>query len=81
VRNLAAREGREVEVPKVRNPFTEEPPTFLQQMFYGSMVLACAPPPPVVIPGDLKSYEALEAWREKNAQLFASFMAPLPSAN
>jgi predicted GIY-YIG superfamily endonuclease len=82
VRNLATREGREIEIPKVRNPFTEEPPTFLQKVFYGSMFLAATPPPPAIVPGDPKSYEAFEAWRVKNEQLFASFMAsPAQSAN
>jgi len=75
VRNLAAREGREIELPRVRNPFMQEPPSFLQKVFYGSMFLACTPPPPVVIPGNSKSYETLDAWREKNEQLFAAFMA------
>jgi predicted GIY-YIG superfamily endonuclease len=77
VRNLAAREGREIELPKVRNPFTEDPPTFLQKVFYGSMFLASMPPPPAIVPGDPQSYEAFEAWRAKNEQLYASFMAPL----
>ena len=82
VRNLAAREGREIELPKVRNPFIEDPPTFLQKVFYGSMFLASMPPPPAIVPGDPKSYEAFEAWRAKNEQLYASFMAPLAqSAN
>jgi predicted GIY-YIG superfamily endonuclease len=82
VRNLVAREGHEIEFPKVRNPFTEEPPTFLQKVFYSSMFLAAAPPPPAIVPGDPKSYESFEAWREKNEQLLASFMAPqAPSAN
>src|SRR6516165_3941747 len=82
VRNLAAREGLDIELPKVRNPFIEEPPTLLQKVFYGSMFLAAAPPPPAIVPGDPESYESFEAWREKNEQLLASFMAPqAPSAN
>lgn len=73
---LAERQGIEHELPKVTNPFTEQPPSTAATVFYSALAVACMPPPPIVRQGDPKSAEACLAWHKNMAALTAPMAAP-----
>jgi len=75
-RTLALRQGIEQESPRVANPFTENPLGTPAKLFYTMLVMACAPPPPRIVPGDPESMAALDAWQKAMAPAAALWAAP-----
>jgi hypothetical protein len=63
-RTLAELQGIEQESPKVPCPFTEERPGTLGKLFWTTMALAYAPPPPPIVLDDPESHAAFLAWQK-----------------
>jgi len=77
---LAERQGIEPESPKVSCPFTEERPGTLGKLFWTTLALAYAPPPPPIVLGDQESYAAFLVWQKEQKDPIATLWAQ-PSEN